>query len=335
VTVRLKTRLLFLFGAGYSFLFILSLLFIVPRYLSGELGSYLLGLLMDTESLQVSLFFAPLIWILIPLVSIGLCVMSWVAFDASNRSTRMKKLTQIGGVLLFAASILPAMLVARELLVYRLLGVELPDVVAFLTRLTLAVKGIMSPTALLRRGSWVIPVVIFVETGLFFGFFLPGDSLLLTVGVLGAAGYLDLALLTPLSILAAILGDQLGYAIGRRSGDALSFQYRFVRDNLQRASDFFSEHGGKAIVLARFVPVVRTFAPILAGAARMPYLRFTLTNIAGGTFWVVSITLGGYFIGAQVPIVMDYIDTLLVIMILASPIVWASAWAWGRTRKAK
>lgn len=334
--MKRNNSLLLLFGVGYLLVFVLSVLFIVPRYLSGGLGSYLLALLTDTEpeGRLATSSFAPLIWILIPLASIGLCVMSWVTYGVSTRSTNpLKKLAQIGGALFFAASILPTILVVRELLVYRIFGVELPNAVAVLTNLVLVMEGIMNPTLLLGRGAWVIPVVVFVETGLFFGFFLPGDSLLLTVGVLGAVGYLDLGLLIPFSILAAIVGDQLGYAIGRRSGEALSNRYRFVQNNLQRASEFYSMHGGKAIVLARFVPVVRTFAPIVAGAAGMHYLRFTLSNITGGALWVVSLTLAGYFVGNQVPNVIDYLNPLILIIILASPLVWISAWVSGRTKK--
>ena len=135
------------------------------------------------------------------------------------------------------------------------------------------------------------------------------------------------------SIIGAILGDQLGYAIGQRSGDALARRYRFVRENVKRAGEFYGKHGGKAVVLARFVPVVRTFAPMVAGAARMSYTRFTLSNIAGGALWVIIVTLAGYIVGRQVPVVADYLDRIILVVIISSPLVWLLAWMLGRTKK--
>jgi len=317
-------------------LFILSILIIVPRYLSGGLGGFFLALLTDTEPEgRLTSFFRPLIWILIPLTSLGLCAMSWVFYGVSSRSSRpLGKLPRLGGALFLIASFLPAIVVVRELLIYRVLGVSLPNVVGALTGFVLVFRDIVNPTMLLgRRGVWVVPVVIFVETGLFFGFFLPGDSLLLTVGVLGSAGYVDLATLIPFTILGALLGDQLSYAIGRRSGEALADRYQFVRDNVQRASEFYSTYGGKAIVLARFVPVVRTFAPLVAGAAEMSYTRFTISNFAGGALWVISVMLAGYFVGSLAPAVTSYLNPLILVVILTSPLVWIIAWIWGRTNK--
>ena len=224
-------RFLFSFVIAYSALFVLSVLFIVPRYLSGSLGDFLLALLMDTEpeGRLVTSFSSALIWMVIPLTSIGLCVISMVTYSASTRSAEtLRRLGQLGGVLFFAASFLPAVLVVRELLVYRVFGVVLPGFVSVLNSFVLVMKHIINPTLLLGHGgAWAVPIVIFVETGLFFGFFLPGDSLLLTVGVLGAVGYVDLTSLILFSILGAIVGDQLGYAIGRRSGDALAQSISF------------------------------------------------------------------------------------------------------------
>ena len=324
--------LLVCFGIAYSLLLVLSILVIVPHYLSGGLGGFLLYELTDTElegASEVS-FLPSLVWVLIPLTSIVLWVFSWLSYSVSTRSTGLvRNLGLSGGVLSFSASLIPALLVVRELLAYRIFGATLPAAVHALTTLVLVMRGVMHPAALLGRGAWVIPVVIFVETGLFFGFFLPGDSLLLTVGVLGAAGYVDLALVMPLSVLSAFAGDQLGYAIGRRSGETLANRYKFVYDNLQHASDFYSKHGGKAILLARFVPVVRTFAPVVAGGARMNYVRFTLSNIAGGTLWVLGLTLTGYVIGNHVPNTVTYLDTLILVVIVSSPLVWVLAWLWG------
>ena len=158
-------------------------------------------------------------------------------------------------------------------------------------------------------------------------------SLLFTVGVLGSMGRVNLALLIPFSILGALLGDQLGYAIGRQSGEALAYRYAFVRDNVQRASQFYSTYGGKAIVLARFVPVVRTFAPLVAGAAGMSYSRFTICNFAGGALWVLSVMLAGYFVGSLAPAVTGYLNPLILVVILTSPIVWMIAWVGGEPRR--
>jgi membrane-associated protein len=330
------TGLVFSFVIAYSVLFVLSVLFIVPRYLSGRLGDFLLALLMDTEpeGRLLTSFYSPLFWLVIPLTSIGFCVISMVTYSVSTRSAKpLRRLGQFGGVLFFAASFLPAVLVVRELLVYRVRGVALPGFVSVLDSFVHVLKDIINPTLLLGHGAWAVPIIIFVETGLFFGFFLPGDSLLLTVGVLGAVGYVDLTSLIPSSIAAAIMGDQLGYAIGRRSGEALARRFRFVRENVERASVFYDRHGGKAVVLARFVPVVRTFAPIVAGAAGMSYSRFTLSNIVGGALWVVSIALAGYFVGRQVPVVANYLNPIIIVVVISSPLVWMLAWVWGRSRK--
>lgn len=175
-----------------------------------------------------------------------------------------------------------------------------------------------------------MPAVIFVETGLFFGFFLPGDSLLVAAGVLGSAGEVNLILLIPLTALAAIAGDQLNYLIGHRSGEALASRFRFIRMNLERARAFYAKHGGKAILLARFVPVIRTFAPAVAGAARMNYLRFVLYNIAGGVLWVMSMTLAGYFVGSIIPKITEYLDLVIAVVIVTSVLPSILLWVLRR-----
>jgi membrane-associated protein len=205
-----------------------------------------------------------------------------------------------------------------------------------MTSFMVLVREIVNPATLLGRGGvWIVPAVIFAETGLFFGFFLPGDSLLLTVGILAAVGDVNLSLLVPLSILAAIIGDQLGYATGRRLGEALHNRFRFVRVNMARAREFYSKHGGKAVVLARFVPVVRTFAPIFAGLGRMGYSRFTFSNMVGAVLWVVSVTLAGYIVGIRVPTLSNYLNPLILTVIVSSPLVWMLTWIWGRNRTGK
>jgi membrane-associated protein len=175
-------------------------------------------------------------------------------------------------------------------------------------------------------GAWVYALlflIIFAETGLVVTPFLPGDSLLFAAGALAATGAFDIWLLVPLLIAAAILGDGVNYAIGDAVGpriftsiDRTSFWQRMLnRDHLARAHAFFEKYGGKAIVLGRFVPIVRTFVPFVAGAGTMTYSHFALYNVAGGVIWVAVCTLGGYAFG-NVPVVRDNF-TLVALGIVA------------------
>jgi membrane-associated protein len=152
--------------------------------------------------------------------------------------------------------------------------------------------------------------MLFAETGLLFGFFLPGDTLLISAGVLAARGQLQLPLLLLGGSLAAVLGDTLGYAIGLQAGNRL-FQreesFWFRRQHLERAKHFYERHGGKTIFIARFLVGVRTFAPLVAGAAHMSYRRFALFNVAGGLAWVCGITLLAYGFGGIVSTLDRYI----------------------------
>jgi len=170
-------------------------------------------------------------------------------------------------------------------------------------------------------GTLLVCGIVFVETGLFVGFFLPGDSLLVTAGIFAAASQLRLVwLLVPVS-LCAIAGDQVGYWIGRRAGAGL---YRrpdsriFKKRHLERAHDFYEKHGGKAIIIARFVPIVRTFCPPVAGAAQMTYTRYLTYDIFGGTFWVCSMILGGYTLGATIPHIDKQIHWVIAAVIFVS-----------------
>ncbi len=177
------------------------------------------------------------------------------------------------------------------------------------------------PGLIQTGGTLLVCTIVFVETGLFVGFFLPGDSLLVTAGVFASTGHLNLAALLILAALCAIAGDQVGYWIGRSAGQAL---YRredslfFRKQHLQRAHDFYEKYGAKTIVLARFVPIVRTFAPVVAGAARMNYRRFIVYNVIGGTGWVWSMMLTGYFLTAAIPDVDKHIHVVIVIVVLLS-----------------
>ena len=149
-------------------------------------------------------------------------------------------------------------------------------------------------------GLTAMTAIVFAETGLMVGFFLPGDSLLVTAGVFAAAGQLDIVWLNALLITAAIVGDTVGYWIGRKAGPALFNRPRsrfFNPAHLRRAHDFYEKHGSKTIILARFIPIVRTFAPVVAGMGKMNYRRFVAFNVFGGMGWVLSMTLIGYYLG--------------------------------------
>jgi membrane-associated protein len=162
---------------------------------------------------------------------------------------------------------------------------------------------------------------VFVETGLFVGFFLPGDSLLVTAGVFAAAGHLDLAALLGLVSLCAFVGDQLGYLIGHHAGEALyrrDDSFLFKKKHLQRAHDFYEKYGGKTVILARYVPIVRTFAPAVAGAAAMRYRRYVSYSIIGGPLWVGSMVLTGYFLGSAVPDVNQNIHLVIIAVVFVS-----------------
>ena len=169
-------------------------------------------------------------------------------------------------------------------------------------------------------GLTAMTAIVFAETGLMIGFFLPGDSLLVTAGVFAAAGQLNIFTLNALLITAAIVGDTVGYWFGRRVGPALFKRPKsllFNPDHLRRAHDFYEKHGGKTIILARFMPVIRTFAPIVAGMAEMNYRRFLSFNVFGGIFWVVSMTGIGYFLG-KIPGVREHIEIVIIIVIFLS-----------------
>jgi membrane-associated protein len=149
-----------------------------------------------------------------------------------------------------------------------------------------------------------ITLIVFAETGLLIGVFLPGDSLLVTAGVFAARGDFNIVVLIVLVITAAILGDATGYWVGWRAGQALYSRpdSRFFKQrHLQKARAFYERHGGKTIVLARFIPIVRTFAPVVAGTAGMKYSRFAAYNVIGGTFWATTMTLIGYWVGHVIP----------------------------------
>lgn len=181
---------------------------------------------------------------------------------------------------------------------------------------------------LIETGGYILLfAIIFAETGLLIGFFLPGDSLLFIAGTLCAItlpGHseplLNVAILIPLLCVAAITGDAAGYLIGRKVGPALFNRPDsrfFKREHIRKTQEFYDKHGPKTIVLARFVPIVRTFAPTVAGVAQMDYSKFVVYNIAGGIGWITSMSLLGYFLGT-VPAVQENLEKAVILIVLLS-----------------
>ena len=168
---------------------------------------------------------------------------------------------------------------------------------------------------------FIIFAIVFAESGLLFGFFLPGDSLLFTAGFLASQGYLDLPLLLIGCFIAAVTGDQVGYWFGHRVGRRLfdrEESFFFHRKNIERTEAFYRKHGGKTIVLARFLPAIRTFAPIVAGIGSMRYRDFIFYNIFGALLWAVGVTLAGYFLGSLIPDVDKYLIPIILLIIIVS-----------------
>lgn len=168
-----------------------------------------------------------------------------------------------------------------------------------------------------------IGIVIFLESGVLFGLFLPGDSLLFTAGVLSAAGYLNFPALLVVSFLSAVLGDQVGYYTGKRFGPRIFSRPSsrwFNPEHVVRAQEFYIKHGKKTIILSRFVPFVRTIAPIIAGIGVMDRKTFTIYNIIGGVLWAIGFSSVGYFLGTLVPSIDKYLIYIIAVIILISVI---------------
>ena len=170
-------------------------------------------------------------------------------------------------------------------------------------------------------GLILITLIVFAESGLLVGFFLPGDTLLFGAGLYASQGKLSLPLLLVCVIIAAIVGDNVGYSIGRRAGprlfkkpDSIFFRGEYV----DKAQEFYDKHGGKTIILARFIPIIRTFAPVVAGIGKMPRQRFMAFNIIGGITWGASMPLLGYWVGARIPHLDKYIELVLLCVVLGS-----------------
>lgn len=181
---------------------------------------------------------------------------------------------------------------------------------------------------LIKTGGYLgVSLIIFAESGVLLGLFFPGDSLLFTAGFLASQSYFDIKLMLPLVFISAVLGDNAGYAFGNKVGykifnkeDSLFFKQSY----LQKAKIYFESHGGKTLIIARFIPGVRTFAPILAGVGKMNYKIFMVYNLIGAFIWAVGLTLIGYFLGNLIPDVDAYILPIIGFIVLVSltPVFW-------------
>lgn len=174
---------------------------------------------------------------------------------------------------------------------------------------------------ILWGGYLIAAAIVFAETGLLIGFFLPGDSLLVTAGLFAAKGDLNIILLNVILIPAAVFGDYLNYRFGVKVGGTL-FQREdsrfFKKKHVIRAQNFYEKHGGKTIVIARFVPIVRTFAPMIAGIAKMEYKKFFIFNVIGATLWIMTMTLTGFLLGSLIPNIDKNITYVIIGVIILS-----------------
>ncbi len=163
--------------------------------------------------------------------------------------------------------------------------------------------------------------IVFLESGLLIGFFFPGDSLLFTAGFLASQGYLDIKILIAGCFIAAVAGDSIGYYIGKKLGPKIFTRdnsFLFQKKHLERAQRFYDKHGGKTIILARFIPVIRAFAPVVAGVGTMNYKRFVFFNFFGAVLWAIGVTLAGYYLGSLIPDVDKYLLPIVGLIVIAS-----------------
>jgi membrane-associated protein len=194
---------------------------------------------------------------------------------------------------------------------------------------------LMDPEFVIRMGYWLMTVIVFTETGLLIGFCLPGDSLLVTAGLFAARGDLNIVIVNTLLIPAAIIGDTVGYWIGYHSGPRLFHKEKslfFNPQHLIAAQGFYDRHGGKTIVLARFMPIVRTFAPVVAGMGKMSYRRFLYYNVFGGVGWVFGMTMTGYLLGQIFPEAIKRLEVIIVIVVFVSILPGLIAFARNRLK---
>ena len=187
-------------------------------------------------------------------------------------------------------------------------------------------KQLVNPESIIHYGGiYLLLFVVFAETGLFLGFFLPGDSLLFTAGLLCSTGILQLhiTLLITLIIIAAVTGNMVGYAFGKKVGVLLFRRksgFLFRQEHLLAANEFYKKHGKKTIIFSRFLPIVRTFAPIVAGIVKLDYYKFFIYSLAGAFFWVTTLVLTGYFMGKYVPGIQDYLGYIVIFLVVITSI---------------
>jgi membrane-associated protein len=180
----------------------------------------------------------------------------------------------------------------------------------------------MHPEHLIEAfGTLGLFAIVFAESGLLFGFFLPGDSLLFTAGLLASQGALNFPLIVVGCAVAAIAGDQVGYLIGRKAGPALFKRPDsrfFHKKNVERAKAYFDKNGPRTIILARFIPVIRTFAPVVAGVGQMDYGRFVTYNVVGGVLWGSGVTTAGFLLGESIPDIDRYLLPIIGVIVMVS-----------------
>ena len=200
-------------------------------------------------------------------------------------------------------------------------------------------KELVNPESIIRYGGiYLLLFVVFAETGLFIGFFLPGDSLLFTAGLLCSTGVLQLhpALLIILIIIAAVTGNMVGYSFGKKVG-VLLFKRKsgffFRQEHLVTANEFYQKHGKKTIVLSRFLPIVRTFAPIVAGIVKLEYYTFFIYSLVGAFFWVSTLVLTGYFMGKYIPGTKEYLEYIVIFLIVITSIPFVFNWLKKKFKK--
>ena len=192
------------------------------------------------------------------------------------------------------------------------------------------------PALIKWAGYFGLTAIVFAETGLLVGFFLPGDSLLVTAGLFAAQGAFDVYFLGLLLNVAAAAGNSLGYWIGRGTGPKIFTRedsLLFSKKHVFRAQEFYARHGWMAIILAQFMPIVRTFSPVVAGVGRMPYRKFLLISVVGTIIWVWSMLFTGYFLGTYVPGIDKHIEILILVVVFISILPAIIGW-WRERRKA-
>jgi len=200
-------------------------------------------------------------------------------------------------------------------------------------------KELVNPESIIRYGGiYLLLFVVFAETGLFVGFFLPGDSLLFTAGLLCSTGVLQLhpVVLIILIIVAAVTGNMVGYSFGKKVGPLLFKRksgFFFRQEHLVTANEFYKKHGKKTIILSRFLPIVRTFAPIVAGIVKLEYYKFFVYSLVGAFFWVCTLVLIGYYMGKYIPGTKEYLEYIVIFLIVITSIPFVYNWLKKKFKK--